>query len=160
MCLQYDDEFRLVVATSDDIDYTAIMLGPFKPFTLRAWLITAVLVLYMSTSMRICEGDPAADSDEISLTQHLSRMLGVPIEEHIVLRAMDKVLGIIAKVTFNATFALTQGIPTTEAITFPGRVIALGYATFGLMFLTTYTGKEPTMHTVMRLDHFCHVWSE
>lgn len=116
------------------------MLGPFKPFTAKAWLITFALVLYMSTCLRLCEGDPGVDSDEITITQQLSRMLGVAIEDHNGLRIVDKVLGVMAKLTFNATLALTQGVPTAEAVTFPGRVITLGYATFGLMFLTTYTG--------------------
>ena len=132
------------------------MLGPFRPFTAKAWLITVLLVVYMSTSLRLCEGDPDADSDDIKLTQHLSRILGVAIEDHLLLRALDKGLGVAAKVLFNATLALTQGVPTAEVITFPGRVITLGYATFGLMFLTTYTGRETIART---FEYFCDQYS-
>lgn len=129
-----DNEFKLVTFSTDeksDVFFSwEVMRGPLMPFTLNAWLAVCGLVFYMSISLRVIEGNPHEGSDDTSFIEHLARVVGLHVDEHICLSGIERVVADIAKCMYHGVVGITQGMHSEEVVTLPGRIVSTGYTVF------------------------------
>lgn len=127
-----ENEFKLVTFKVEKQSMLSwqVMQGPLLPFTRNAWLVCVALVMYMSLSLRVIEGDPHEGSDDTTFVEHLTRVVGVHVDEHLCLRTIDRILSDILKCVYNGVVGITQGMHTEDVITLPGRFVSTGYTVF------------------------------
>jgi hypothetical protein len=126
-----DNEFKLVVpAEAKDADVLAVLMGPFLPFTASAWMMSAGLVVFMAFALRMIEGDPDGsttdDGNWMATIQYLARHPATLADT-------------VGEIFCEGLLALTTGMPSQESTSFAGRLVTIGYAVFGLLFLTSFT---------------------
>ena len=128
-----DNEFKLVVpAEIKSSDVLTILVGPFLPFTANAWMISAGLVMFMAFALRIIEGDPdGATTDDGNWLATLEYLALHPAA----------LFDTVGEVFCEGLLALTTGMPSHECTSFAGRLVTIGYAIFGLLFLTSFTAS-------------------
>lgn len=130
-----EDHFRLIVPTEiKESDLMTSMVSPFLPFTPTAWTISAALVMFMAFALRVIEGDPDdenAESYDADLLEYVEYMARHPAQ----------LLSNGQRLLCEGLVSMTNGFPSQEPSCFAGRLVTIGYAIFGIIFLTSFTAS-------------------